>query len=103
METYYSAYPAVYYESAKHLFEKLCGSATFCLPELIVLDLARSTDANLQVLRELKANARLRSIPVLMRKLSTAASTPRTITPAVSREEPVQPGIVWKRQLLIAS
>ncbi|RAK02429.1 hypothetical protein LX87_00549 [Larkinella arboricola] len=108
METYYSAYPVVYYESAKQLFGKLCDSATFCLPKVIVLDLARSTDANLDLLRELKANERLRSIPVLIRKLSTASSTPRTIThavttPAVSREESIQPEIIWKPQLLIAS
>lgn len=103
LETYYSAHPVVYYESAQQLLEKLIGSATFCLPEVIVLDLARSTDANLHILRELKANKRLRAIPVLIRKLATASSTPRTLTPAINREETRQPEIVWKTQLLIAS
>lgn len=78
METYFASAPIELYESANHLLEKISRPAA-SLPQVIVMDLSQSADAGLSVLRELKANVRTRSVPVLMRRFSTGPATYSTL------------------------
>ncbi|GAB3903005.1 hypothetical protein GCM10028803_30670 [Larkinella knui] len=103
LETYFAAYPVVMYETAQELLEKLSGPAAPGLPKLIVMDLARSTDSSLSVLRVLKADERLRSIPVLMRRSARVSSAFRTITSSAHPEKTTSLSIDWSHPLQFAS
>ena len=97
METYFSTFPVVVYQSPKQLLEQLERSATPHLPHLIVMDIAHSTDLSLHILRELKARERFRSIPVLMHRTSNVTS--RTILSPASPERPgVKPALMGKNK-----
>lgn len=101
METYFSGHPIVVYNSAKPLLEKLLKPTTV-LPSIIVVDLSKSPDAGLHFLREVKAHERLRSIPVLMRRISTEATKGVSI-PVRKWEETTHPHFNWDQPLLVAS
>lgn len=85
METYFSTFPIVVYKSPNQLLEQLNQSVTPRVPRLIVMDITRSTDTNLNVLRELKANERFRSIPVLMQRVSKVSSR-KVVATATSQQ-----------------
>ncbi|MFC5410265.1 hypothetical protein ACFPMF_13145 [Larkinella bovis] len=101
METYLASYPVVVYNSTKLLIEKLLRPTTV-LPDLIVVDLSKSPDDGLTFLREMKNHNRLRSIPVLMRRIS-ADSSRGQVLPIRKWGEITQPALTRERPLLIAS
>ncbi|GAB3328003.1 hypothetical protein GCM10027299_29470 [Larkinella ripae] len=102
METYFATYPVVIYNSTKNLLDKLLRPTTTCLPNLVVIDLSRSTDTGLNFMRELKSYNRLRSIPVLVRRVS-AEATKGVVIPVRKWEELTMPHFAWEQPLLIAA
>ncbi|MGA0555303.1 hypothetical protein ACO2Q8_01530 [Larkinella sp. VNQ87] len=101
LETYFASYPVVIYDSANRLLEKLLRPTTVSLPELIVIDLSRSTDAGLGFLRELKARERLRNIPVLMRRITTESK--KGLVVSVRKSEVSRPRFLSSQPLSLAS
>ncbi|GAB3254422.1 hypothetical protein GCM10027347_14870 [Larkinella harenae] len=101
LETNFSGYPVVVYNSAKLLLEKLLRPTTV-LPTVIVVDLSKSPDCGLHFLREIKAHERLRSIPVLMRRI-TADSSKGIQIPVRKWGDASTSHFNWEQQLQIAS
>ncbi|RRB04937.1 hypothetical protein [Larkinella rosea] len=102
LESQYASHPMLFYQSASDLYEKLCDLPTLGLPTLIVMDFSQSIDLGLGILRELKANERLRPIPVLIRKQKPVSSIQRATTALLNHSTTVFPEVVKRAEKSVA-